>query len=139
MPSHRLLRLPLRSLPHPATQWRLLSPHQPLRRQPVCLVPQPHRYHPWLRHNHPHITRVIPHILAMEKRIHTFVAKGGSQIGGLCDEEGHFAYRCPARTILQCILRQQAQETARGPPRGQILELPTPDGSQGPPQGHLNF
>ena len=47
--------------PPPATQWRLLSPHQLLRRQPVCLVPQPHRYHPWLRHNHPHITRVILH------------------------------------------------------------------------------
>ena len=30
----------------------------------------------------------------------------------LCDEEGHFAYRCPARTILQRLLRQQAQETA---------------------------
>ena len=57
----------------------------------------------------------------------------------LCDEEGHFAYRCPARTILQRLLRQQAQETARGPPRGQILEFPAPDGSQGPPQGHLNF
>ena len=57
----------------------------------------------------------------------------------LCDEEGHFAYRCPARTILQRMLRQQAQETARGPPRGQILELPAPDGNQGPPQGHLNF
>ena len=57
----------------------------------------------------------------------------------LCDEEGHFAYRCPARTILQHMLRQQEQETARGPPRGQILELPAPDGSQGPPQGHLNF
>ena len=25
------------------------------------------------------------------------------------------------------------------PPRGQILELPAPDGSQGPPQGNLNF
>ena len=57
----------------------------------------------------------------------------------LCDKEGHFTYRCPARTILQCLLRQQAQETARGPPRGQILDLPTPDGSQGSPQGHLNF
>ena len=57
----------------------------------------------------------------------------------LCDEEGHFAYRCPARTILQRLLRQQAQETARGPPRGQILELPAPDSSQGSPQGHLNF
>ena len=57
----------------------------------------------------------------------------------LCDEEGHFAYRCPARTILQRLLRQQAQETARGPSRGQILELPAPEGSQGSPQGHLNF
>ena len=57
----------------------------------------------------------------------------------LCDEEGHFAYRCPARVILQRLLRQQVQETARGPPRGQVLELPAPDGSQGPPQGHLNF
>ena len=57
----------------------------------------------------------------------------------LCDEEGHFAYRCPARTILQRLLRQQAQETARGPPRGQILEVPAPEGSQGSPQGHLNF
>ena len=57
----------------------------------------------------------------------------------LCDEESHFAYRCPASTILQSLLRQQAQETARGPPRGQILELPAPDGSQGSPQGHLNF
>ena len=52
----------------------------------------------------------------------------------LCDEEGHFAYRCPAHTLWQ-----QAQENARGPPRGQILELPAPDGNQGPPQGHLNF
>ena len=26
----------------------------------------------------------------------------------LCDEEGHFAYRCPARTLLQRLLRQQA-------------------------------
>ena len=57
----------------------------------------------------------------------------------LCDEEGNFAYRCPARTLLQRLLRQQAQETAQGPPRGQILELPAPDGSQGSPQRHLNF
>ena len=26
----------------------------------------------------------------------------------LCDEEGHFAYRCPARSLLQRLLRQQA-------------------------------
>ena len=57
----------------------------------------------------------------------------------LCDEEGHFAYRCPARTLLQRLLRQQVQETAQGPPRGQILELPAPEGSQGSTQRHLNF
>ena len=57
----------------------------------------------------------------------------------LCDEEGHFAYRCPACSLLQRLLRQQALETAHGPPRGQVLELPTPKGSQGSPQRHLNF
>ena len=57
----------------------------------------------------------------------------------LCDEEGHFAYRCPARSLLQRLLRQQARETAHGSPRGQVLELPAPEGSQGSPQGHLNF
>ena len=57
----------------------------------------------------------------------------------LCDEEGHFAYRCPAHTLLQRLLRQQAQETAQGQPRAQILELPGPEGSQGSPQRHLNF
>ena len=52
----------------------------------------------------------------------------------LCDEEGHFAYRCPARTLLQRLLRQQAQEQARRPPSGQVLELPLADGSsQAPP------
>ena len=47
----------------------------------------------------------------------------------LCDEEGHFAYRCPARTLLQRLLRQQAQEQARWPPSGQVLELPPADDS----------
>ena len=53
----------------------------------------------------------------------------------LCDEEGHFAYRCPARTLLQRLLRQHAQKQARcPPPSGQVLELPPADGhSQGPP------
>ena len=51
----------------------------------------------------------------------------------LCDEEGHFAYRCPARSLLQRLLRQQARETAHGPPRGQVLEFPAPEGSQGSP------
>ena len=49
----------------------------------------------------------------------------------LCDEEGHFAYRCPARTLLQHLLRQQAHEQARRPPRGQVLELPAADGNPG--------
>ena len=54
----------------------------------------------------------------------------------LCDEEGNFAYRCPARSLLQRLLRQQARQTAHGPPRGQVLELPAPESSQGsPPRG----
>ena len=57
----------------------------------------------------------------------------------LCDEEGHFAYRCPARSLLQHLLRPQARETAHDPPRGQFLELPATEISQGSPQGHLNF
>ena len=44
----------------------------------------------------------------------------------LCDEEGHFAYRCPARTLLQRLLRQ---EQARRPQSGKVLELPPADGS----------
>ena len=56
----------------------------------------------------------------------------------LCDEEGHFAYRCPARTLLQRLLRQQAQEQTRQPPQGQILELPTADDSSNAPPLHSN-
>ena len=37
----------------------------------------------------------------------------------LCDEEGHFAYRCPARTLLQRLLRQeQARRPAARPSLG---------------------
>ena len=57
----------------------------------------------------------------------------------LCDEEGHFAYRCPARSLPQRLLRQQARETTHGPPRGQVLELPAAESSQCSPQGHLRF
>ena len=53
----------------------------------------------------------------------------------LCDEEGHFAYRCPARSLLQRLLRQQARETTHGPPRGRVLKPPAPDSNQ----EHLNF
>ena len=56
----------------------------------------------------------------------------------LCDEEGHFAYRCPARTLLQRMLQQKAQEQARRPPRGQVLELPAADGNPGSSAVHLN-
>ena len=57
----------------------------------------------------------------------------------LCDEEGHFAYRCPARTLLQRLLRQQTQEQARRPPRGPILELPAADDSSSASSVHLNL
>ena len=53
----------------------------------------------------------------------------------LCDEEGHFAYRCPACTLLQRLLRQ---EQASRPPSGQVLELPPADGSSNAPPLHLN-
>ena len=53
----------------------------------------------------------------------------------LCDEEGHFAYRCPARTLLQRLLRQ---ESARRAPAGQVLELPPANGSSQAPPLHLN-
>ena len=53
----------------------------------------------------------------------------------LCDEEGHFAYRCPARTLLQRLLRQ---EQARRPRPDQILELPPASGSAQNPPLHLN-
>ena len=53
----------------------------------------------------------------------------------LCDEEGHFAYRCPARTLLQRLVRQ---EQARRQPPGQVLELPPADGSSQAPSLHLN-
>ena len=53
----------------------------------------------------------------------------------LCDEEGHFAYRCPSRTLLQRLLRQ---EQARRAPTSQVLELPPADGSSQAPPLHLN-
>ena len=57
----------------------------------------------------------------------------------LCGEEGHFVSNCPARPVLQRLLRQQERTSARGPPRGQILELPQPeDDSQTHPNVQLN-
>ena len=57
----------------------------------------------------------------------------------LCGEEGHFVSHCPARSVLQRLLCQQARELARGSPRGQVLELPPADDNQGSPQTHLNY
>ena len=57
----------------------------------------------------------------------------------LCREEGHFVSNCPARPVLQCLLRQQASTSARGPPQGQILELPPQeDKSHSNPNVQLN-
>ena len=56
----------------------------------------------------------------------------------LCGEEGHFVSHCPARAVLQRLLQQQSREPARGPPRGQVLELPAADDSHSSAQGHLN-
>ena len=57
----------------------------------------------------------------------------------LCGEEGHFVSQCPACSVLQRLLRQQACDTARCPPRGQVLELPLAEnGDQNSPQVHLN-
>ena len=63
----------------------------------------------------------------------------------LCGEEGRFISNCPARPVLQRLLRKQAHAGARCPPQGQILESPpTEDGSRKPPnmqrfhvRGHL--
>ena len=58
----------------------------------------------------------------------------------LCGEEGHFVYHCPARSVLQRLLRQQASDTTRGLPRGQVLEQPpAEDGDQDSTQVHLNY
>ena len=57
----------------------------------------------------------------------------------LCGEEGHFVSNCWARSVLECLLRQQASSNARGPPPGHVLKLPpTEDGEQNSPNVQLN-
>ena len=57
----------------------------------------------------------------------------------LCGEEGHFVSNCPARPVLQRLLRQQARISTHAPPRGQILELPTSEDDSHPNSNvHLN-
>ena len=57
------------------------------------------------------------------------------------DEEGHFVYRCPTRTLLQRLLRQQTPEQARRLPSVQVFEPPPANGSSNapPPPLHLNL
>ena len=57
----------------------------------------------------------------------------------LCDEEGYFAYRCPARTLLQRLLKQQPQEQTRRPPQGPILGLPAANDRSSASPVHLNL
>ena len=57
----------------------------------------------------------------------------------LCDEEGHFAYRCPARTLLQRLLRQQTPEQARRPSSGQVFKPPPANGSSNVPPLRLSL
>ena len=57
----------------------------------------------------------------------------------LCSEEGHFVSNCPARPVLQLLLRQQERASTRAPPRGQILELPDNEDDSHPNSNvHLN-
>ena len=57
----------------------------------------------------------------------------------LCGEEGHFVSNCPARMVLQCILRQQVRTSACAPQQGQILELPPQEDDSHPnPNVQLN-
>ena len=57
----------------------------------------------------------------------------------LCGEEGHFVANCPARPVLQRLLRQQARASASAQPRGHILELPaSEDDSHSGPNVQLN-
>ena len=57
----------------------------------------------------------------------------------LCGEEGYFVSNCLDRPLLQRLLRQQVSASTRGPPRGQILELPqSEDDSQAHPNVQLN-
>ena len=57
----------------------------------------------------------------------------------LCDEEGHFAYCCPTRTLLQRLLRQQTPEPARRPSSGQVFKPLPANGSSNMPPLQLNL
>ena len=108
---------PATLVPQPKSQAVLLPPQQPM-------PPPPHQY----VQDYPTSYRQEdpPYYRRQDRRpVRCF----------LCDEEGHFAYRCPARTLLQRLLRQ---ESARRAPAGQVLELPPANGSSQAPPLHLN-
>ena len=103
--------------------------------QPAAMIPPPQHAAPVPMHQYvqdympPYRQDDLPYFRRQERRqdrrpVRCF----------LCDEEGHFAYRCPARTLLQRLLRQ---EQARRPQPGQVLELPpASDNSQATPPPH---
>ena len=58
----------------------------------------------------------------------------------LCDEEGHVAANCPARPILQRLLRQQARDNSHDPPQGPTQKPPTAKNDTHPgPKVQLNL
>ena len=58
----------------------------------------------------------------------------------LCDEEGHVVTNCPARPILQCLLRQQARASTHDPPQGPTRKPPTAKNDTHPgPKVQLNL
>ena len=57
----------------------------------------------------------------------------------LCGEAEHLAYRCPARTLLQQLLRQQTPEQVRQSPPDQVIKLPPTNGSPSAPPVQLNL
>ena len=58
----------------------------------------------------------------------------------LCGEEGHFVTNCPACPVLQRLLHQQVRASARAPPWGHIMELPsTEDNSHPSSNVQLNY
>ena len=67
-----------------------------------------------------------------------------SQTGGLnaasyAMKKGTSPIAAPLTLCCSTCCSNKPGETAHGPPRDQVLELPAPEGSQGSSQGHLNF
>ena len=113
---------------------------QPLRPQPVFLLPlfQPHRYHPWLQHNHPCTPLAALHTLFMAMRDPTFALHAGSQTGDLLDVSSvmrkvtlhtaappvHYCSACCANRPRKPLkdhqgdksLNSSAQKVAKAPP-----------------------